>query len=139
MEQQLQLKPFAGKKEGFRYKILEITDFALHTTKMRSTENVGQKIETSIENHTPGRIYMSKQGGLKDGLVDFNVLNKNPDLVRFIQEQEKQGIKILLHIPQSGVPIYPGKDTIKFIESVKGKRILRRLNKNKESFMRSNK
>jgi hypothetical protein len=129
MEYQLQLKPFAGRKEGFKYMILQITDFALHTRTMRSTKNVGQKIEESIENHAPGRIYMSKQDGLKNGLVDFNALNKNLDLVRFIQEQEKQGVKILLHFPKSGVPIIAGKDTVEFIESTRGRRVLRRLKK----------
>lgn len=130
MGYQLQLKPFE-RKDGFKYKILEITDFAMHTSEMRSTEKVGQKIQTSIENHAPGRIYMSKQDGLKNGLVDFDILNKNPDLVRFIQEQEKQGVKILLHFPKSGVPVVAGKDTIEFVESTKGKRVLRWLkNKN---------
>ena len=44
--------------------------------------------------------------------------------VNFIQEQEKQGVKVLLHIPKDGVPMAPGKDTVKFMQSTKGKRIL---------------
>jgi|SRR3989344_1872864 len=134
MEHQLQLKPFEGKKDGFKYKILEITDFALHTSGMRSTENIGQKIDAAIKNHALGRIYMSKQNGLGNGIMDLSALNKNPDLIRFIREQEEQGIKILLRVPQSSVPVYPGKDAVKFVKSIKGKRILRRLKKNKGNF-----
>lgn len=130
MEYQLQLKPFE-RKDGFRYKILEVTDVALHTSQKRTTEKMGEKIKASIESNTPGRIYtsMDNQNRLGGGLINLNAINKNADLIRFIQEQEKQGVKILLHFPKSGVPIIAGKDTVEFIKSTRGKRVLRRLKK----------
>lgn len=133
MGYELQLKPFE-RKEGFKYKILEITDVAIHTSHKRTTENMGEKIKVAIESNSPGRIYtsMDSQNRLETGLINFDALNKNPDLIRFIQEQEKQGIKILLHFPKNGVPIVAGKDTVEFIESTKGKRVLRWLDNKKK-------
>ncbi|OHA94580.1 MAG: hypothetical protein A3C62_01445 [Candidatus Zambryskibacteria bacterium RIFCSPHIGHO2_02_FULL_39_16] len=125
MPHELQLKPFE-EKEGFKYVILQVTDIAWHTNKLRPTELIGEKVRTAIDTNTPGRIYteIDRKNGLSTGLVDIESLKKNPDFIKFIQEQEKQGVKVLLHIPKDGVPMAPGKDTVKFMQSTKGKRIL---------------
>ena len=46
-----------------------------------------------------------------------------------VMEEQKNGYKVLLELPKE-IPILAGKDTIEFLASVNGKRILRGLAKN---------
>jgi hypothetical protein len=131
MTYQLQLKPFE-RKAGFKYKIIQLTDFALHTNAMRSTQFPARKVKDSFETNESGRIYSSiekKHDTPKFPIVDM--LRNDPEFVQYIQDEEKDGYKILLAVPKAGIPVVLGKDTVDFMNSVKGKRILRRLYKNK--------
>ena len=123
MEYQLQLKPFQ-RQDGFKYKILQITDIALHANAVRPT-SIGKKIREAIETHQPVRIYapIVKRDNLDSKTITLDLLKNDPDFVKLIQEEEKKGYKILLQIPKGGLPILAGRDTSEFIDSVKGKRI----------------
>jgi hypothetical protein len=56
------------------------------------------------------------------------MLKKDPEFMKMVQEEEKKGYKILIDIPRE-LPLFPGKDTMDFINSKNGKRILRSLAK----------
>lgn len=135
MEQQIQFKPIELEK-GVKYKILCITDFTLHTASKQPTQSIGKKIKYAFDNNKPGRLYGFEIGRTSDNSdsiksnVDF--LKKDPELMKAIFEYEKQGYKVVIEIPEE-VPIIIGKDTKEFIESKKGKRIIRGLAKNNES------
>jgi len=133
MEYKCEFKPFV-KKEGMKYKTIRITDIALHTKKGIPTPLVGKKIQKSFEENRPGRIYshLDNNATFNGGSFVLNLLKSDPDLVRMVQEEEAKGYKIRIAIPNEGIPVVFGKDTVEFINSKNGKRVLRGLAKEKE-------
>ncbi|MFA6897057.1 MAG: hypothetical protein WCQ96_02115 [Patescibacteria group bacterium] len=135
MEYELQLKPFE-KKDGYKYKVLRVTDFAFHTSDKRSTKAIGKKIKQAFEQNKPGRLYGIKPHEVMEG-GDFptlinNLVKNDPNFLKMIQEEEKKGYKILLELPEEGIPMIPGPDTVEFLNSKKGQRIMRNINKQKK-------
>lgn len=131
MPEELQLKPFE-KKEGQNYKVIQITDVTLHTNNHRPT-NAVKALEKGWESGEPGRIYSpleKQEGGQKELIVQL--LKMDPEFVKYVQEQEALGFKILLSIPKDGIPMLAGKDTRDFVNSPQGQRILRWIDKTKE-------
>lgn len=130
MNYKLELKS-AKLQNGKTYNVITITDFAFHTNNLRSTPI--KNIVKSLEKNQPGRIYGSavKPQGNTMKMTFLESLMKDPEFIKYVQEEEKNGRKVLLKFAKTGVPIFPGKDTIEFMNSVKGKRILRRLAKGK--------
>ena len=135
MPYELQLNPFV-RKDGWKYKVIRITDFALHTTQNPPT-SIGKKIRKSFKHNQPGRIY----GSIKysdsapfpeNTLSILDLIKKDPEFLKFIEEQEKNGYKVLLELPKE-IPVVAGKDTIEFMASINGKRILKGLAKNNVS------
>lgn len=129
----LQLKPFE-RKEGVKYKIIQITDVQLHTNKMGITTSVGDKIKKAFELKRPGRIYDSikKIDNKDDNLkIIIELLKGDLSFLKFVQDEEKMGYKILLGLPEDGIPVLLGKDTEEFIDSKKGRRFLRWFGKNR--------
>ena len=129
---ELQLKPFEGK-DGGKYKIIRLTDIAFHTSNKRPTKAIGKKIKQSFEQNKPGRFYGIKPQEVMEG-GDFptlinNLVKNDPNFVKMIQEEEKRGYKVLLELPEGGVPMIPGPDTIEFLNSKKGQRIMRNIHK----------
>lgn len=130
MNYKIQLNPVKLKERG-KYKIIEITDVALHTAKKRPTPSVGKKISCSFKEMNPGRIYlpitdMKMSGG---GLFDLRFLTWDEDFMQMIREQEDKGYKVLIKPPEGGIPIVLGDDSIQFINSKNGQRLLRGLAK----------
>jgi hypothetical protein len=133
MEYELDFKPFV-RKDGFKYKIIKITDIALHTTKKRPTLLLGKKIKKSFESKKPGRFYGSIEKTFsKQKMIILDEIKKNRDLIKMVQEESKNGYKVLISFPKEGIPIRPGKDTIEFINSKNGQRIIRVLDKKNSS------
>ena len=136
MPYQIQLKPFKQKK-GCKHIIIEITDFKLHTNEMRPAKSIGKKIKESIDANQPGRIYFpisyedKPKKSSSNNLSFIDMIKNDPDLIKMVREKEAMGYKILLKMPTHTIPVFPGKDTQEFIASVKGKRIVRRLAKEK--------
>ena len=125
MDYQLQVKPFK-RKDGYKYKIIEITDIALHTTNMEATSS-GKKIKQAFQKNAPGKLYSPIYNQDKHENATLTLLKSDPEFMQFIQDEEAKGYKILLSVPKKGIPIVPGKDTVEFMKSRKGKRILRKL------------
>ncbi len=129
MNYQLEVKPFK-ERAGMKYKIIEITDISLHTTKKKITKFPGKKIKESMDTEKPGRIY-----GKIEHIDSFNKLfvmeslRKDPEFLKLVQENAKEGYGTLVSLPKNGIPILAGKDTEEFIKSKNGKRILRKLEK----------
>jgi hypothetical protein len=46
-----------------------------------------------------------------------------------VQEEESKGFKVLIELPSDGIPVFPSKDTIEFMASKNGKRVIRGLAK----------
>ena len=133
MDYQLKLKPFKPK-DGQKYKIIQITDIALHTTHKKPT-SIGKKLRQAFKYKKPGRIYgtvsnvnpTTPSPQNKQAVIDL--IQKDPEFVKMVLEEENKGYKVLLGLPDE-LPVVAGKDTIEFIASVNGQRILRGLAKN---------
>ncbi len=134
MEYQLQLKPFE-RKDGYKYKIIEITDIALHSSDKQPTKSISKKIKQSFEQNKPNRLYSLKtqelieKGDMAKIIDDF--VRQDPNFIKMVQEEEKKGYKILLGLPKEGIPIKLGDDTVEFLQSKNGQRIIRGMNKTK--------
>lgn len=93
MMYQLQLKPFV-RKDGTKYKVLQITDIALHTQPHRPTP-IAKRIKDAFAKNKPGRVYSP----MSDVQVDTSsegariyidqLLQQDPELVRMIQEDKR--------------------------------------------------
>jgi hypothetical protein len=130
-ETKLEFNPFI-KKEGQKYKVILITDIQVHSNIKRPTA-IGKVAAKHQDKFTPYRAYTS--------FIDWNVpreqqkqmileiLQNDSSYVDYIVEQEKQGYKILLEIPDP-IPLLLGKDTEDFLRSKKGGRIARWITKN---------
>lgn len=136
MEYKLQIKPFV-RKDGTKYKVIQITDIALHTKPHRPT-SIAKKLQDAFTKNKLGRIY-SPVGNVElddksreVALPIHDLIRRDPALVRWIQEEEQKGYKILIGLPKGGIPVQLGKDAQEFMHSKNGKRVLRRLAKKKE-------
>lgn len=129
---ELQLTPFE-KRDGVKYKIIQITDVTFHTNQMSPTSSIGEKVKKSFVKNAPGRAYnhINKEVLFDQKAYIIDYFKNDPEFVQYVQDEEKKGYKILLGFPKEGIPNVLGKDTIDFMNSVKGKRILRRLYKNR--------
>lgn len=132
MQYELELKPFI-RKVGFKYKIIYITDIKLHSSKRRPTKSVVEKIKKSSSINKPSRLYGFKIDEFKDKKnadeIVIDIIQRDSNLFNYIQEERERGYGILLRIPEGGIPIMLGDDTLEFMESKNGKRVLRGLNK----------
>lgn len=131
MEYRLEAKPTVLKK-GQKYRIIQITDVAHHTAKKTPTPSVGKKIEKTPD-ATAGRIYRpSDLGAVLDPKAHIiKMLGEDPDFQKLVKEEAANGVKVVLAFPKDGVPQEYGKDTIEFLNSKNGQRVLRGLAKEK--------
>ncbi len=132
MKYRLEAKPTV-LKDGQEYRIIQITDIAHHTTKKTPTPSVGKKIEKT-PNATPGRIYRPTDiGSVTDPKAYIlKLLGEDPDFQKLVREEAEKGVKVVLAFPKDGVPAEYGKDTIEFLKSKNGQRVLRGLAKEKD-------
>ena len=132
MEQQLQLKPFE-RVSGFKYKVLQITDITFHTSHKQPSKAIAKNVNKSFTQNQPGRFYGFKTEDLSDRESLIRILDeyvkKDPAFLKMIQEEEKNGVKMLLEIPTEKIPIRFGNDVYEFISSKNGQRVIRGLNK----------
>ncbi len=133
MNEQIQAKSFVPK-DGQKYKIIQITDIALHTSTKRPTPSHGKKLEKSFSDMKPGRIFspMEQEAVASDGSFNLDILKFDEDFVRMVQEAESEGYKVVIGVPKTGIPVVLGSDTKEFIQSKNGKRVLRGLAKEKD-------
>lgn len=132
MEQILQLNKVTRlPQKGDKVIVLEITDIQLHTN-ARPTQSVGGVIQRSMEQNKPGRIFSSLEKPQESSAsikVKFPFEMNDPVLKQTIHDYQKQGYRVMFKVPESGLPVFLGKDSINFMNSTRAKRILRRINK----------
>lgn len=131
MASELQLNEFKPKK-GVKYKMIQITDIAFHTNQMTPTPSLGKKIRKSFEKNAPDRAYnkITEHALLDQKGFIIEYFKNDPEFQQYVREEEAKGYKVVMAFPKEGVPQALGKDTIDFMNSVRGKRVLRRLYKN---------
>ncbi len=115
-----------------KYKIIVITDIALHTTTKRQS-SVGYKVKKAFETNSPDRCYfpMELSKYSKNTLSIPHLLDKDEKFKEFVLDQQRQGYKVCVELEHTtNIPIYLGKDTLEFMESRNGKRLSRGLVKN---------
>jgi len=132
MEQQLQLKPFK-RTPGFKYKVICITDITFHASHRQPSMAIAKNVSKSFTKNEPGRFYGFKTEELSDRESLIRILDeyvkKDPAFLKMVQEEEKNGVKLLLEIPTENIPIKFGNDVYEFISSKNGQRVIRGLNK----------
>lgn len=132
MEQQLQLKPFE-KMPGFKYKVLQITDITFHASHRQPSKAIAKNVNKSFTQNQPGRFYGFKTEDLSDRESLIRILDQyiktDPAFLKMVQEEQKNGVKLLLEIPTDNIPIKFGNDVKEFISSKNGQRVIRGLNK----------
>jgi hypothetical protein len=130
MEYKLEIKPFIGK-DGQKYKTIQITDIQLHAAIKKFTPSIGKKIRNAFKTKDPDRIYSDiKKTAIPDKKAYvLDLLKMDPDFVKMVQEEESKGFKVLIELPSDGIPVFPSKDTIEFMASKNGKRVIRGLAK----------
>ncbi len=113
--------------------VIEFTDIQFHTN-ARVTTSQANTIERSIQSNSPGRVFSPmSQGSLK--VIENNTLVFSAPLFNYeqleilVKKYNRQGNRVFLKRPTAKLPLLLGKDTVEFINSVKGQRILRRLEK----------
>lgn len=130
-EFRLEVKPFV-RREGQKYTRIAVTDIQYHSSVKRPTKSIGKVADKNHESLTPYRAYTE----MKDWDVSreqqkamiIEMLQNDPSYIEFIKKQEQLGYKVLLEIPDP-IPLKLGSDTEEFLNSKKGKRIVRWLAK----------
>ena len=127
-EYQIQIKT-VNESDGVKRKIIQLTDLMLHTTEMGGSSS-GKAVKKAFDLDRSGRISLPNQLPTdREELKAFILkqLAADPNFVAYVQEEEKKGYKIAIELPYEGVPTLAGKDTLEFVHSKNGKRILRKL------------
>lgn len=117
---------------GVKYKVIQLTDLKLHTAPKRPTPSFGKKVREAFQHNAPGRVYNTLPQPMvpkNDNSFILEILKLDPDFVKMVQEEEANGYKVLISVPKEGVPVFLGEDTIEFLDSKNGKRLLRKLDK----------
>ena len=107
--------------------IISVTDIQFHTTKKRRG-SIGKTVEKSVETNNPGRVYSAIEQNQGNKPI-LEVLLEDQDFTDTIRKYNEQGRRVFVEVPKE-VPILVGKDTNEFINSKKGKRIIRGFAKN---------
>lgn len=130
---ELKIRPYKAI-DGVKYKVIQLTDLKLHTMSKRPTPSFGKKVCEAFQHNTPGRVYSTLPKPMvptSDNSFILEILKLDPDFMKMVQEEETKGYKVLISVPEEGVPVLLGEDTIEFLDSKNGKRLLRKLDKNK--------
>ena len=112
--------------------ILQLTDIQLHRNR-DETKNPAKRVERAVETNKKGRIYSSlpdPSGPMHIQTPFFNA--DDPELQKLVKKYNQQGKRVFIAYPKKGLPIKLGKDAQEFVNSKKGKRIIRQLNKDKD-------
>lgn len=113
--------------------IIQLTDIQLHTN-VRVPEFAGKTMSKKIEAMEPGRAIFpipEQEDNLKNGEFNLmmNVVN-DPHLLAMVEKYQKEGKRVILSVPHN-MPVFLGKDAVQFMDSKQGRRIHRRIEKEK--------
>lgn len=115
------------------YQDVFLTDIQMHVVEPRKPLPWYRAILKSFRNKKPGRFF-SKAFSMteKDKTFEANVRFPLPEKVRKqMEEAQKSGKKIRLWMPKDGIPIYPGKDVIEFLNSRRRRRLISQVKETK--------
>jgi hypothetical protein len=126
MEYKLEIKK-PKKKPNSKDIVLSVTDIQFHTTDKRQGA-IGKTIEKAVKNNEEGRIYSGIDNG-QDNKSLLEMLLEDQSFVDTIRKYNEQGIRVFVEMPKTK-PMLAGKDTVEFMNSKKGKRIIRGFAKN---------
>ena len=131
-EWKLQLKPSTGVNAP-SHTVIQLTDMALHTTEKRSTLSIWKKIKESIRTKRSGRFFgaVMKNNLSTDINLTMEDISNDPEFIKSVLEENRKGRKVYVSVPKNGIPVVLGRDTIEFMNSKNGKRILRKIMKEK--------
>lgn len=138
MEYKLEFKP-TERKPGMKYKTILLTDIMLHSMPKKPS-TFGSKLKRAFNSFgKAGRIYQhinTNPEPTKENPGAFKIdvltqLKNDPAFIKYVTEEQKKGIEIVIQIPKAGLPIFAGKDMVEFIKSKNGQRIIRGFEKNK--------
>jgi hypothetical protein len=91
-----------------------LTDIQLHSNKNNHPQSFKRKIEKSLKNGNSGRYYSGEIKMDADGKLKF-IINL---------PEEALGRDVVFTIPDGGLPIYLGKDSMEKIKSLRNKKII---------------
>ncbi len=115
--------------------ILQLTDVQFHTN-ARMTPSVDKTIKRSIESNQPGRVFSPLSTAVR--VIENNTVISikelfNPDQLKsLVEEYQKQGKRVFIAKPKNEIPVTLGRDAVEFVNSIKGKRVLRRMERQKQ-------
>lgn len=116
--------------------IIQFTDIQFHTNK-QETSSHGNKIKKSYKKQSEGRIVFDRnkisftKNSVGEDIFTMPTIDVNDsDFLDFVREQQKEGKRVFIKKPKD-IDIKLGTDTVEFMGSKKGKRILRKINKDK--------
>ena len=112
-------------------KVIYISDLQLHSRE-RITPSVGKKIQQAFQSGNPDRLYfpLPKPPVSEQGVQTFQFsIDLDPETLKMIKDEEAKGNTVSFELPPGGAPVFLGKDTVQFIESKNGQRLLRKLDK----------
>lgn len=100
-----------------------LTDIQLHVTQHSHPRPFDRQLAKSLRNGKPGRVYnqlpppttMSAEDH-KNGRFKINLMGI-PEIERAALEAKKQGKKLRILVPSTGLNVYAGKDTVEFIKA----------------------
>ncbi len=93
------------------YRDIVITDIRLHSIKATNPKSFSRKIEKSIRNKKPGRVYSNQIKLNQEGTFSLSV--------PISKEKESNKYKTRFFIPKNGIiPISMGKDLIEKMKSL---------------------
>ncbi|MFA5886294.1 MAG: hypothetical protein WC863_00780 [Patescibacteria group bacterium] len=113
--------------------IIQLTDIQLHTN-IRVPEFAGKSMSKKIEAMEPGRAIFpipEQETNLKNG--EFNLMmniTNDPHLLEMVEKYQKEGKRVIISVPHN-MPVFLGKDATQFMDSKQGRRIHRRIEKEK--------
>jgi hypothetical protein len=116
--------------------LIKFTDVQFHTNK-KETVSIQPKIEKSYKKQKESRIVFNRDkiifGKDNNGneiifMPSINV--DDPGFMSFVKERQKEGKRVFIQKPKD-IKAKLGNDTVEFMNSKKGKRILRKMKKDK--------
>lgn len=126
--------------------VIHASNMMLHTNKMR----VSNKIAGKFFKQRESRKYFSEKlilkpvkeeemsdekkfEGWKSNCMFFlKQFEEDPEFSKLLEYCHYKQLSIEVIVPYDGIPIYPGPDTLEFMKSRKGRRLLHKLAKNKK-------
>lgn len=136
MEQKLVLHPAIHEPRSSDI-IIELTDDIQLHTNARITQSVSNTLKRSVESNQPGRIFSPIDLAatvLEDDTIIFSMSLFDPNQMEsLVRHYQQQGRRVFIKKPKNWTPPSLGKDSVEFLNSKQGKRVLRKFEKDQQA------